>query len=50
MNNPNFIYDLAKKKTLTITPEGRQPIVVSLAGSDAVFKALRACQDAQKPL
>ena len=42
-------YDLAKKKTLTITPEGRQPIVVSLAGSDAAFKALRACQDAQKP-
>ena len=49
VNNPNFIYDLAKKKTLTITPEGRQPIVVSLAGSDAAFKALRACQDAQKP-
>ena len=47
--NTNFIY-LAKKKTLTITPEGRQPIVVSLAGSDAAFKALRACQDAQKPL
>ena len=42
--------NLAKKKTLTITPEGRQPIVVSLAGSDAAFKALRACQDAQKPL
>ena len=50
VNNPEFIYDLAKKKTLTITPEGGQPIVVSLAGSDAAFKALRACQDAQKPL
>ena len=49
VNNPNFIYDLAKKKTLTITPEGRDPIVVNLTGTDAAFKALRACQEAQKP-
>ena len=47
--NNRISYILAKKKTLTITPEGRQPIVVSLAGSDAAFNALRACQDAQKP-
>ena len=47
VNNPDFIYDLAKKKTLTITPEGRESIVLSLAGTDAAFKALRACQEAQ---
>lgn len=47
VNNPDFIYDLAKKKTLTITPEGREPIVLSLAGTDAAFAALRACQEAQ---
>jgi hypothetical protein len=47
VNNPDFIYDLAKKNKLTITPDGREPIVVSLAGTDAAFKALRTCQDAQ---
>jgi hypothetical protein len=47
INNPEFIYDLAKKHNLTITPAGRDPIVVSLAGTDAAFKTLRACQDAQ---
>jgi hypothetical protein len=46
-NNLNFIYDLAKKKTLTITPKGRDPIVLSLAGTAAAFRALRACQEAQ---
>ena len=49
VNNVDFIYNLAKKHTLTITPEGRKPIVVSLAGTDAAFKALRSCQEAQKP-
>ena len=47
INNPDFIYDLAKKNKLTITPAGRDPIVVSLAGTDAALKKLRACQDAQ---
>lgn len=47
VNNPEFIYDLAKKKTLTITPTGRDPIVLSLTGTDAALKALRACQEAQ---
>ncbi|WP_455873677.1 hypothetical protein [Rhizobium yanglingense] len=47
VNNPDFIYDLAKKKTLTITPAGRDPFAVSLAGTDAALKALRACQEAQ---
>ena len=46
-NNPDFIYDLAKKKSMTITPTGRDPIVVSLAGTDAAVKTLRACQDAR---
>lgn len=47
VNNVDFIYDLAKKNTLTITPDGRAPIVVSLAGTDAAFKSLRTCQEAQ---
>ncbi|MBB3975942.1 hypothetical protein GGQ64_001129 [Rhizobium azooxidifex] len=47
VNNPDFIYDLAKKKVLTITPKGGNPIAVNLAGTDAAFDALRACQAAQ---
>ena len=47
VNNADFIYDLAKKNTLTITPAGRDPIVVSLAGTNAALKTLRICQDAQ---
>ena len=46
-NNPEFIYDLVKKHTLTMTPQGRDPIVVSLDGTNNAFKALRTCQDAQ---
>ncbi|WP_437344091.1 hypothetical protein [Mesorhizobium marinum] len=49
VNNVDFIYDLAKKMTLTIMPEGREPIVVSLVGTDAAFKSLRACQQAKNP-
>jgi hypothetical protein len=45
--NPQFIYDLVNKKSMTITPEGRNPIVVSLTGTEAAFNALRACQDAR---
>lgn len=48
VNNPDFIYDLAKKTAVTITPAGGNPIIVKLAGTDAAFKALRACQAAQK--
>jgi len=47
VNNPDFIYDLAKKKTLTISPKGGSLIKVNLAGTNAAFEALRACQDAQ---
>lgn len=47
VNNPDFIYDLAKKKALTITSKDREPILLSLEGTDAAFKALRACQEAQ---
>jgi len=47
LNNPDFIYGLAKKKFLTIKPAGRDAIVVSLAGTNAAMKKLRACQDAQ---
>lgn len=47
-NNLDFIYDLAKKKALTITSEGRRTVVVDLTGTDDAFKALRECQAAQK--
>lgn len=48
VNNPDFVYDLAKKQTLTITADdGRDPVVIDLTGTNAAFEALRACQDAQ---
>ncbi len=47
VNNPDFIYDLAKKKQLTISADGREPIIVSLAGTNAAFETLRACQAAR---
>jgi hypothetical protein len=47
VNNVDFIYDLAKKKAVTITPQGGKPVGISLTGTDAAFKALRACQDAR---
>jgi hypothetical protein len=40
VNNPDFIYNLAKKKTLTISPKGGSRITVNLAGTDTAFKAL----------
>ena len=46
-NNLDFIYDLAKKKALTITAPGRRTLVVNLKGTDDAFKALRECQAAQ---
>ncbi len=48
VNNPDFVYDLAKKYKLTITADdGRPPIVVDLTGTFAAFEALRACQKEQ---
>ncbi len=47
-NDLDFIYGLAKKKKLTITAKGRDKLVIDLTGTDAAFKALRACQTAQK--
>ena len=47
-NNLDFIYDLAKKKALTITSQGRNTLVVNLTGTDDAFKKLRECQAAQK--
>ena len=54
-NNPDFIYDLAKKYMLTITPQGRDPIMTSLDGTNDAFKALRTCRECgvtnpQRPL
>lgn len=47
VNNPELIYELAKKKKLTITSPGRPELVVNLAGTDAAFNKLRECQAAQ---
>ncbi len=48
VNNPEFIYDLAKKKSMRITVPGRNTLVLNLDGTNAAFKKLRECQDAQK--
>lgn len=47
LNNPELVYNLAKKHTMTITATGRNPIVLSLSGTYGAFKQLHACQDAQ---
>jgi hypothetical protein len=47
VNNAAFIYDLAKKHTLTISYGEGNKVIVDLAGTDAAFAALRACQEAQ---
>jgi len=47
VNNPDFVYDLAKQETMTITVEGLPPVEVSLAGTDEAFQAMRECQEAQ---
>ena len=44
-NNPDFIYELTKKYMLTITLQGRDPIMISLDGTNAAFKALRTCRE-----
>jgi hypothetical protein len=47
LNNPDLVYGLAKKHTLTIMAEGRQPVVLSLDGTYKALKALHTCQDGQ---
>lgn len=47
VDNPEFIYDLANNKTLTISFGEGKRLIVDLTGSDAAFAALRACQAAQ---
>ena len=47
VNSPEFIYDLANNKTLTVSyGEGRR-VIVDLTDAGAAFASLRACQDAQ---
>ena len=45
--NANFIYDLATKKSLTISYGEGKKVIVDLAGAGAAFAALRTCQEAQ---
>jgi hypothetical protein len=47
VNNADFIYDLAKEEMMTVTVGDLPPIEVSLAGTDAAFQAMRACQEQQ---
>ena len=47
VDNAAFIYDLANKKTLTISYGEGKRVIVDLTGSDAAFASLRACQEAQ---
>ena len=46
-NNPDFIYDLENKNTLTLMVEGRDPIAISLEGTKAGAAAVRECQEAR---
>jgi len=47
VNNAAFVYDMAKKNTLTISYGEGNKVIVPLEGTDAAFAALRACQEAQ---
>ena len=47
VNKADFIYDLATKKSLTISYGGGKKVIVDLAGAGAAFAALRTCQEAQ---
>lgn len=46
-NNPQFMEDLARKETLTVSVEGHAPITVSLDGTYVAIEAMRECQQAQ---
>lgn len=41
VNNPDFVYDLAKEEMMKIMVSGLDPIEVRLAGTDAAFQAMR---------
>lgn len=43
-NNPQFVYDLVEKNTLTLKVEGLEPLDLSLAGTKAGFEMLQKCQ------
>ena len=47
VNNADFIYDLATKKSLTISYDQGKKVIVDLTGADAAIAALRTCQEAQ---
>lgn len=47
VNNPEFVYELAKQETMSIAVADLAPVEVSLAGTDAAFQAMRECQEAQ---
>jgi hypothetical protein len=47
VNNAAFVDELAREETMTVTIADLPPVEVSLAGTDAAFQAMRACQDAQ---
>jgi hypothetical protein len=44
VSNPDFIYDLATRDTLTINFGEGQRLIVSLAETDEAFAMLRSCQ------
>ena len=43
-NNPQFGEALASKQTLTIEPDGANPVVVDLSGTMAAMDAVKDCQ------
>lgn len=47
VNNDEFVFELAKQASMTITVADLPPVEVSLAGTDAAFAAMKECQEAR---
>jgi hypothetical protein len=47
VTNPEFIYDVATRETLTISFGEGQRLIVPLADTDEAFAMLRTCQEAR---
>lgn len=46
-SNPDFLFDLAQRQTMTLYHDGTTVMAIDLAGSYAGLEATIACQEAQ---
>lgn len=46
-SNPDFLFDLAQRQTMTLYSDGTTVMAIDLAGSYAGLEATIACQEAQ---